>query len=173
MGGKKWEPCVYLLPQIFLPDKIPTAHPQRDVVFIHRLLQSDLKTTAKYFQPLIGPERWTDKDEGYRTLKDLSETEPQNGSDLADIKDSAKADLNGKKSALANAADIEQLAIEAQKLLATIKPGSNHELALNLRDIEAMTCLAQFSASKFRAAVLVEQNIIPSAREAMLAACCH
>ena len=29
------------------------AHPERQVTFIHRLLQSDLQTTARHFQPLI------------------------------------------------------------------------------------------------------------------------
>jgi hypothetical protein len=32
-------------------------NPKRDIGFIHRLLQSDLQTTAKYFQPLIDQAR--------------------------------------------------------------------------------------------------------------------
>lgn len=119
------------------------------------------------------PERWTSKDDGYLTVNDLRKTEPMDGSDLADVKDTAKGDLDGKKSALDNAADIERLANEARKLLTTIKPGSNHELALNLRDLEAMASLSLFGAAKLRAAVLLEQNKLPEAREHMLTASRH
>jgi len=119
------------------------------------------------------PERWTSKDGGYLTLNDLRETEPMDGSDLADVKDTAKGDLDGKRSALANADEIAQLANEARKLLATMKPGSNHELSLNLKDLEAMANLSLFGASKIRAAVLLEQNKLPEAREVMLTAFGH
>ena len=43
------------------------------------------------------PERWTHKDDGYRTLNDLRKTEPQDGSELADVKNTAKGNLDGKK----------------------------------------------------------------------------
>ena len=119
------------------------------------------------------PERWTSKDEGYLSVNDLRKTEPMNGSDLADVKDSAKGELKGKRSAFDNAADIERLANEARKLLATLKPGTNHELALNLHDLKAMTHLSLFGAAKIRAAVLVEQNKSIEAREQMLAATRH
>ncbi len=119
------------------------------------------------------PERWTSKDGGYLTLNDLRETEPMDGSDLADVKDTAKGDLDGKRSALANANEIAQLANEARKLLATMKPVSNHELSLNLKDLEAMANLSLFGASKIRASVLLEQNKLPEAREVMLTAFGH
>ncbi|OYW74433.1 MAG: hypothetical protein B7Z37_17875, partial [Verrucomicrobia bacterium 12-59-8] len=119
------------------------------------------------------PERWTAKDEGYLTVNDLRKTEPMDGSDLADVHDTAKGDLDGKKSALENAADIEQLANEARQLLATLKPGSNHELALNLRDLEAMAHLSLFGAAKIRAAVLLEQNKPIETRDHLLTATRH
>jgi len=119
------------------------------------------------------PERWTSKDDGYLNVNDLRRTEPMDGSDLADIKDTAKGDLGGKKSALDNAADIEQLANEARQLLATFKPGSNHELALNLRDLEAMAHLSLFGAAKVRAAVLLEQDKPVEARDHLLTATQH
>ncbi len=119
------------------------------------------------------PERWTSKDAGYLTINDLRETEPMHGSHLADVKDTAKGELDGKRSALANADEIEQLANEARKLLATLKPESNHGLSLNLKDLEAMANLSLFGASKIRAAVLLEQNKLPEAREVMLTAFGH
>jgi hypothetical protein len=119
------------------------------------------------------PERWTHKDDGYRTIKDMLETDPMDGSDLADVIDTAEGDLDGKRSALVNADDIEKLANEASQLLATIKAGSNHELSLNLKDLEAMTHLSLFGAAKIRAAVSLEQKKLPEAREGMLTAYGH
>jgi hypothetical protein len=119
------------------------------------------------------PERWTNKDDGYLTVNDLRKTEPMNGSDLADVKDTAKGDLDGKRSALDNAAGIEQLANGALAQLATLKPGPNHELALNLRDIEAMAKLSLFGAAKIRAAVLLEQNKPVEARNHLITATRH
>jgi hypothetical protein len=119
------------------------------------------------------PERWTSKDEGYLSVNDLRKTDPMDGSDLADVKDTAKGDLDGKKSALDNAGEIERLANDAAKLLSSLKPGSNSELALNLDDLKAMTHLALFGAAKLRAAVLVEQNKPTEAREPMLKAVRH
>jgi hypothetical protein len=119
------------------------------------------------------PERWTHKDDGYLTVNDLRKTEPMNGSALANVRDSAKGDLKDRRSALENAADIEHLANEARKRLATLKPGSNHELALNLRDLEAMAHLSLFGAAKIRAAVLLEQNKPVEARDHLLTATRH
>lgn len=119
------------------------------------------------------PERWTAKDEGYLSVNDLRKTEPMDGSKLADVKTAGKGDLDGKTSALDNASEIERFANEAHKLLATIKPGSNHELALNLRDIEAMSHLSLYGAAKIRAAVLVEQNKSDEARDQLLTATGH
>jgi hypothetical protein len=119
------------------------------------------------------PERWTSKDEGYLSVNDLRKTEPMGGSDLATVIDTAKGDLDGKRSALDNAADIERLANEASKLLATLKPGSNHDLELNLHDLEAMSHLALFGATKLRAAVFAEQNKPIEARDQMIAAVRH
>ena len=119
------------------------------------------------------PERWTSKDEGYRTIKDMLETDPMDGSDLADFKDTAEGDLDGKRSALTNADDIEKLANEASKQLATIKAGSNHELSLNLNDLEAMTHLSLFGVAKIRAAVSLEQKKLPETREYLLTAYSH
>lgn len=116
------------------------------------------------------PERWTSKDEGYLSVNDLRETEPMDGSSLADVKDTAKGDLDGKKSALENAADIERLATEAQKILATFKSGSNTELTINLTDLQAMTHLALYGAAKLRAAILIEQNKPAEARRHLITA---
>jgi hypothetical protein len=116
------------------------------------------------------PERWTHKDEGFRTLRDLVQTEPMDGSDLADVRETAKGNLKGKRSALDNADDIEALAKEAQSLLASLEPGANHELALNLGDLQAMTHLSLYGAHKLRAAVSVEQDKPAEARAHLVAA---
>jgi len=116
------------------------------------------------------PERWTSKDGGYLGVNDLRQTEPMNGSNLADVKNTAKGDLDGKKSALDNATEIEHLANEAQKLLATLKPGANTELAINLSDLQAMTHLSLYGAAKLRAAVMIEQDKSAEARGHLIAA---
>lgn len=120
------------------------------------------------------PERWTSKDEGYRTLDDLIETEPMNGSPLADIKKTAKGDVgDDERSALTNAANITQLATAAQAQLAKLQPGTDKDLANNLADIQAMTHLALVGAHKICAAVFKEQNKLPEARAQMLTAYLH
>lgn len=116
------------------------------------------------------PERWTAKDEGYLSVNDLRQTEPMDGSHLADVRDTAKGDLDGKRSALDNAADIERLATEAQKISALLNAGSNTELAINLSDIQAMTHLSLYGAAKLRAAVLIEQNKPAEARSQLITA---
>jgi hypothetical protein len=120
------------------------------------------------------PERWTDKDEGYRTLKDLAETEPMDGSPLVDVKKTAAGDVDDdERSALANADDIERLANEAQAQLTTLKAGEDKDLAHNLSDIQAMVHLSLFGTSKLRAAIAKEQNKLPEARQSMLTAYQH
>jgi hypothetical protein len=120
------------------------------------------------------PERWTDKDEGYRTLKDLAETEPMDGSSLVDIKKTAKCDIDDdERSALANADDIERLASEAGVILTKLHAGANKELAHNLDDIRAMVHLSLFGSFKLRAAIATEQSKAAEARHHMLTAYQH
>ncbi len=120
------------------------------------------------------PERWTDKDEGYRTLKDLSETEPMDGSSLVDIKKTAEGDIDDdERSALANVDDIERLASEAGALLAKLQAGANKDLAHNLDDIRAMVHLSLVGSFKLRAAIAKEQSKAAEARHHMLTAYQH
>ena len=85
----------------------------------------------------------------------------------------AKGDLDGTRSVLANADELEKLADEAGKRLATIKAGSNHELSLNLNGLDAMMCLALFGAAKIRAAISLEQKKLLEACEHLLSDCGH
>jgi hypothetical protein len=120
------------------------------------------------------PERWTDKDEGYRTLKDLVETEPMDGSPLVDIKKTAKGDIDDdERSALANADDIERLASEAGAMLTKLQPGTDKDLAHNLDDIRAMVHLSLVGSFKLRAAIAKEQSKPHEARHHMLTAYRH
>ena len=119
------------------------------------------------------PEGWTKKGYGYYTLEDTRDAEPQDGSNLCNFKDSAKNDCDGKISVLANADEIEQLANKALVKLEGISAGSNKELSLNLKDLRAMSHLALFNAYKFRAAIYLEKDQIPEARNNMVTAYCN
>ncbi len=120
------------------------------------------------------PERWTAKDEGYRTLTDLLETEPMDGSPLVGIKKTARGDVDDdERSALANADDIQRLANEAQASLDKLSVVTDRELAHNLSDIQSMIHLALVGAHKIRAGVAKEQNDLPEARAQMLTAYRH
>lgn len=119
------------------------------------------------------PEGWTRSGPGYYTLDDTRQAEPQRGSDLCDFKNTAKNDCGGKKSAFDNADDIEKLANEALVILERITAGSNKELSLNLKNLEAMSYLGLFNAYKFRAVVYVEQGKMREARNNMASAYCN
>jgi len=119
------------------------------------------------------PERWTSKDDGYLSVNDLRKTEPMHGSDLADVRDTARATLMARNPRSTTPPRSNNSPTMPANCSPTLKPGSNHELALNLRDLEAMAQLSLFGAAKIRAAVLLEQNKPVEARDHLLTAAIH
>jgi hypothetical protein len=87
------------------------------------------------------------------------------GSKLADFKETARGGGGDKGSALLNADEIEKLAEDALAILPTLEPGDDTELRLTLKDVEALSQLALYSAHKFRAAVYAEQKKTDEARD--------
>ena len=103
------------------------------------------------------PEGWTSKD-GFMSLEKIRKAEPMDGSDLCSFSDTANNKCSGKISALTNADQIEQHAKESLSILGTLSAGSNTELMLTMKNLEAMAYLGLYNANKFRAAVYLEQN---------------
>jgi hypothetical protein len=103
------------------------------------------------------PEGWT-SDGGFLSLTSTRSVVPQNGSNLCSFTNTAINNCSGKVSALTNASQIEQLSQESLSILGTLSAGSNTELMLNMKDLEAMSYLGLYNANKFRAAVYLEQG---------------
>jgi len=118
------------------------------------------------------PEGWT-SNKGFLSLKDTRIAVPMNGSNLCSFSNTASGNCQSKISAMTNASVIEQLANESLSILGGMNAGSNTELMLNMRDLEAMAFLSHYSANKFRAAVYLEQGNQAEARDAIRTACCY
>jgi len=112
------------------------------------------------------PEFWSQQDNGYYSLR-YSRVEPQHGSNLCPFLNSASQGCTGKVSAFTNADNIELLSNEALTTLKKFNAGSNTELMLNMKDIEAMATLGLFNADKFRAIMYDLQGNEVKARDAM------
>lgn len=103
------------------------------------------------------PEGWT-SNSAFRGLGETRDADPMRGSNLCSISDTANNNCSGKISALTNADQIEQLAQSTLAILGGMSAGSNTELMLNMRNLEAMAYLSLYNAYKFRAAVYLEQG---------------
>jgi len=124
------------------------------------------------------PEGWTgdawNEEEGrFFSLEETRKTTPFNGSRLCSLSMSAKNDCGDKVSAWLTADKIEEMASKALKILSTLDSGSNKELELTLKDIEAQANLGMYNAYKFRAVMFVEQNKKDKARDAIGTAYCY
>jgi hypothetical protein len=112
------------------------------------------------------PEGWTSGD-GFLSLENTRSVNPMSGSNLCSLKNTAINNCSGKVSALTNASQIEQLSQESLSILGTLSAGSNTELMLNMKDLEAMAYLGLYNANKFRAAVYLEQGSTTQAQNAI------
>lgn len=117
------------------------------------------------------PEGWTSH-KGFLSLEDTRKTVPMSGSNLCSISITASGNCGPKMSALTNSDNIEELAKSSLSILRSISSGSNTELSLNLKDIEAMAYLSLYNSLKFRAAVFLEQGLKDQARDTIGTACC-
>lgn len=118
------------------------------------------------------PEGWTSNN-GFLSLTDTRSVVPMTGSDLCSLSNTADGVCGARVSALSNADLIEQLALESLATLGSISAGSNTELMLNLRNLEAMANLSLYNAHKFRAAIYLEQGKADEARNAIGTGYCY
>lgn len=103
------------------------------------------------------PEGWTSKD-GFRTLEETREVVPMRGSELCSFANTASGKCTDKLSAFNTAEQIVKLADEALLLLGEFDAGTNRELALTIKNLQAMAYLSLYSANKYRAAIFLEQD---------------
>jgi len=118
------------------------------------------------------PEGWTSNG-GFLSLNATRDVDPMNGSNLCNFKNTANNNCGGKISALTNADQIEQLALQALATLGQVNAGSNTDLNLNIKNLEAMSNLSLYNAFKFRAAVYLEQGNQGEAWNAIRSAYCY
>ncbi len=81
--------------------------------------------------------------------------------------ETAMDECGDKISAWETVEKIDKMASNALEILSTLDSGSNTELKLNLKDIEAQANLGLYNAYKFRAVMYVEQNKKEEARDAI------
>lgn len=118
------------------------------------------------------PEAWTSH-KGFLSLQDTRKVNPMNGSNLCNFENTARGECGSKVSALSTANQIEQLAKSSLIIIKGLDAGSNTELSLNLRDLQAMSFLSLYNANKFRAAVNLEQGNQDEALDAIAKAYCY
>ena len=124
------------------------------------------------------PEGWTgdawNEEEGrFFSLEETRETRPFNGSDLCSLSKTAKNDCGDNVSAWLTVDKMDEMASKALHTLSTLDYGSNTELKLTLKDIEAQSNLGLYNAHKFRAVMYVEQKKMDKARDAIGTAYCY
>jgi hypothetical protein len=109
------------------------------------------------------PEAWTGdawKGKGhFMSVEDTRKTTPFAGSNLCSLSNTVKNACNGKISAVETVNKIEQLATNASAILSTLNAGSNTELKLTLKDLNAQAFLGQYNAWKFRSVLFLEQGL--------------
>lgn len=122
------------------------------------------------------PEGWTGdcwKGNGrFFSVNETREASPFKGSNLCSFSKTAKNDCGDKISALTTADKIEELAEISLANLKEINVGTDVELNLNLKNIEAMANLSKYNALKFRAAMFLEQGKRELAKDAIGSAYC-
>jgi len=112
------------------------------------------------------PEGWTSKD-GFRSLEETRKVVPMSGSGLCSFELTARGDCGTKISAFTTAGQIEQLAKKALAILEILDAGTNKELELTVRNLEAMAFLGLYNANKYRAAIYLEQGNTDEAKHAI------
>jgi len=123
------------------------------------------------------PEGWTgdcwDGDGRFFSLAETQETCPFDGSNLCSLSKTANDDCGNNVSAWVTVDKIDEMSNKALEILSTLDPGSNTELKLDLRNIEAMGNLGLYNANKFRAAMYLEQDKTDEALDAIGTAYCY
>ena len=112
------------------------------------------------------PEGWTSKD-GFLGLEETRKVIPMIGSELCSFEHTARGDCGAKISAFTTADQIEELADKALAKLRILDPGPDKELELTLKNLNAMVYLSLYSASKYRAAIYLEQEKTDEATNAI------
>ncbi len=136
------------------------------------------QVTGKWqFDADFWPELWTgDMWQGrvgrHFSVDDTKEATPFAGSKLASLRETAEGKAGKKVSAWENIEQVDALATKALEILATLKPGTNVELQLTLKDLTAQAHLGQFNAQKFRTVIYDLQGEKEQAKEAMGKAYC-
>ena len=124
------------------------------------------------------PEGWTgdawNEEEGrFFSLAETMETTPFKGSNLCSFAMTANDECGDKVPATETADKIERMAGNALQILSTLDHGSNTELKLTLKDLEAQGNLGMYNAFKFRAAIYAGQDKQDEALEATGSAYCY
>jgi len=104
------------------------------------------------------PEGWTAKHGEFLSLGDTRKVVPMLGSNLCSFENTARGNCKGTVSAFTTVDQIEKLSGETLSILKNLNPGSNKELELTLKNLEAMAYLGLYNAHKFRAAIYLEQE---------------
>ncbi len=104
------------------------------------------------------PEGWTAKHGEFLSLGDTRKVVPMLGSNLCSFENTARGNCSGKVSAFITVDQIEKLAGETLNILNALNAGSNKELELTLKNLEAMAYLGLYNAHKFRTAIYLEQE---------------
>lgn len=110
--------------------------------------------------------------EGFLTISDFASAESSKGSLLASIATTASGQLNGKKSSLSVANEMEADAKQALSYLNSIKTDANTELGVTINNVKLLSFLAGYYACKIRGATYLKTNDKENAKEAMGRAYC-
>jgi len=123
------------------------------------------------------PEGWTGdcwKNNGrFFSVNETRGATPFKGSRLCSFSETAQNNCGDKISAWSTIDNIEKLAGISFTTLKEIQPGSDIELKLNLKNIEAMANLSMYNAFKFRSAIYLEQDKKDEAKDAIGTAYCY
>lgn len=109
---------------------------------------------------------------GFRTIDDFAGAPPGNGSSLCSIAKTASNSCGSAKTSLQLADEIESDASSALTAVNGMASAGNEELAINLKNLKAMSYLSLYYASKIRGATYKGTQIV-SARGAMSKAYCY
>ena len=124
------------------------------------------------------PEGWTyggwhGEEESFISVKKTAEeATPFSGSKLCSLANTVNNDCDNKISAWETVDEIDEMTSNALKILSTFEAGTNTELKLNLRDLEAQANLGLYIAYKFRSAMFLLQDKNEEALNAIVTAYC-
>ncbi|MEX2428823.1 MAG: hypothetical protein WD577_11305 [Bacteroidales bacterium] len=95
---------------------------------------------------------------GFLTVEDFGNANPNQGSALASIAETASGNLDGKRSAYDVADEIEASAKAALSFAKSINADTNTRLGITINNIKAMSYLANYYAYKIRGATYLMAN---------------